>query len=236
LTTSSSGIRATRSRSSPPELKALHPLGSAPLIADGGPILAESGAIVEYILAKYGEGKLTVAPDQPEFADYLQLVSFRKRHVPARHVALFLFAPPQPAAGQSRPSGGGGQARARLLIRRWTPERRSVLRRTGFHCGGHHVGLLPYDDASLCARRTCPLSGHPRVSSTHRQPGRVPAGDGKGRPRRPADADLRGRINSPCAVAGAVLPRRLSEAVIHTSVGNAHADKRRAQPAKVHMV
>jgi glutathione S-transferase len=60
----------------PPELKALHPLGSAPLIADGGPTLAESGAIVEYILAKYGSGKLAVAPDEPEFADYLHWFHF----------------------------------------------------------------------------------------------------------------------------------------------------------------
>jgi glutathione S-transferase len=60
----------------PPELKALHPLGSAPLITDGGPALAESGAIVEYILAKYGAGKLAVGPDQPEFADYLHWFHF----------------------------------------------------------------------------------------------------------------------------------------------------------------
>jgi glutathione S-transferase len=33
--------------------------------------LAESGAIIEYILAKYGAGKLAVTPDEPEFADYL---------------------------------------------------------------------------------------------------------------------------------------------------------------------
>ena len=53
----------------PPELKALHPMGSAPLITDGGPVLAESGAIVEYILAKYGDGRLVIAPEAPEFAD-----------------------------------------------------------------------------------------------------------------------------------------------------------------------
>ena len=60
----------------PPELKALHPLGAAPLLVDGGVRLAESGAIVEYILAKYGEGRLTVAPGEPEFADYLHWFHF----------------------------------------------------------------------------------------------------------------------------------------------------------------
>ena len=60
----------------PPELKAVHPLGSAPLITDDSPALAESGAIVEYILAKYGAGKLVVTPDKPEFADYLHWFHF----------------------------------------------------------------------------------------------------------------------------------------------------------------
>jgi glutathione S-transferase len=60
----------------PPELKALHPMGSAPLITDGGPLLAESGTIVEYILAKYGDGRLVIAPEAPEFADYLHSFHF----------------------------------------------------------------------------------------------------------------------------------------------------------------
>ena len=36
---------------SPPELKALHPLGAAPVITDGELMLAESGAIIDYIIA-----------------------------------------------------------------------------------------------------------------------------------------------------------------------------------------
>jgi len=60
----------------PPALKALHPSGAAPLISDGGPILAESGAIVEYILAKYGEGRLVVPVSSPGFAEYLHWLHF----------------------------------------------------------------------------------------------------------------------------------------------------------------
>jgi glutathione S-transferase len=60
----------------PPELKALHPRGAAPLISDGGPILAESGAIVEYILTKYGAGRLAVPVYDPGFADYLHWLHF----------------------------------------------------------------------------------------------------------------------------------------------------------------
>lgn len=55
----------------PPELKALHLIGSAPLLQDGDVFLAESGAIMEYILIKYGQGRLVPTPDSPELAPYL---------------------------------------------------------------------------------------------------------------------------------------------------------------------
>ena len=42
----------------PPELKKVHPLGKSPVITDGNHTIAESGAIVEYILDKYGNGRL----------------------------------------------------------------------------------------------------------------------------------------------------------------------------------
>lgn len=58
-------------RLAPPEYKALHPLGTAPIITDGETVLAESTAIVEYILAKYGNGALTVPPSDAAFANYL---------------------------------------------------------------------------------------------------------------------------------------------------------------------
>ncbi len=60
----------------PPELAALHPMGAAPVITEGSLLLAESGAIVDYILAKYGKGRLTVAPDAPGFAEYLYWFHF----------------------------------------------------------------------------------------------------------------------------------------------------------------
>jgi glutathione S-transferase len=60
----------------PPEYKALHPIGSAPVIVDGGLVLAESGAIIEYILAKYGAGRLAPGPADPSFADYLYWFHF----------------------------------------------------------------------------------------------------------------------------------------------------------------
>jgi glutathione S-transferase len=60
----------------PAEYKALHPIGSAPVITDGDVVLAESGAIVEYITAKYGNGRLTLGPGHPDFARYLYWFHF----------------------------------------------------------------------------------------------------------------------------------------------------------------
>jgi len=63
-------------RLAPPEYKALHPLGAAPVISDGDVVLAESGAIVEYIAAKYGKGRLMLAPSDPDFAQFLYWFHF----------------------------------------------------------------------------------------------------------------------------------------------------------------
>ncbi len=41
----------------PAELKAIHPLGKSPVITDGDNVIAETGAIVEYILENHGEGR-----------------------------------------------------------------------------------------------------------------------------------------------------------------------------------
>ena len=60
----------------PPEIMALNPLGSAPVITDAELVLAESGAIMEYIIAKYGEGRLALGPSHPDFAQYLYWFHF----------------------------------------------------------------------------------------------------------------------------------------------------------------
>jgi glutathione S-transferase len=55
----------------PPAYKALHPVGTAPIITDGDLVLPESGAIIEYIIRKYGHDRLSVPPQNPDFADYV---------------------------------------------------------------------------------------------------------------------------------------------------------------------
>ena len=60
----------------PADYKALHPIGAAPVITDGDLVLAESGAVVEYIMAKYGNGRLTLSSDHRDFAQYLYWYHF----------------------------------------------------------------------------------------------------------------------------------------------------------------
>ena len=60
----------------PSPLKAIHGLGKAPVIRDGDVILAESGAIVEYIVHRHGAGRLALRPDDPAYARYLYWLHF----------------------------------------------------------------------------------------------------------------------------------------------------------------
>ena len=61
---------------SPPALKALHPIGAAPVIQDDGLLLAESAAIVEYIVVRHGGGRLRLGADHADFAAYLYWFHF----------------------------------------------------------------------------------------------------------------------------------------------------------------
>jgi glutathione S-transferase len=81
----------------PPEYKALSPMGTAPVITDGDTVLAESGAITEYIIAKHGAGRLALAPDHPDFADYLHWFHFANGTLQAvlgRNMVLRRLDPP----------------------------------------------------------------------------------------------------------------------------------------------
>ncbi len=60
----------------PPEYRALHPTGTAPVITDGDLVMAESTAIVEYISQRYGAGRLSVPVSDPDYPHYLFWMQF----------------------------------------------------------------------------------------------------------------------------------------------------------------
>ncbi len=63
--------RRADNRLAPDEYKALHPMGIAPVITDGDLVIAESGAICDYVCARHGGGRLVPKPDDPDFPDHL---------------------------------------------------------------------------------------------------------------------------------------------------------------------
>ncbi|KAH7027921.1 glutathione S-transferase [Microdochium trichocladiopsis] len=75
----------------PPEYKALHPLGAAPVIQDGDLTLAESAACVEYICQKHGNGRFIVKPTDKNYADYLYWFHFANATLQATLMRNFTF-------------------------------------------------------------------------------------------------------------------------------------------------
>ena len=62
--------RDAKTMLAPPELKAVHSLGKSPVITDGAQTIAESGAIVEYLIERYGNGHLIPPPGSAERLRY----------------------------------------------------------------------------------------------------------------------------------------------------------------------
>ena len=62
--------RDAQTRLAPPELKAIHPLGKSPIITDGEIRIAESGAIVDYVIRRYGKGAMMPALGSTEYEIY----------------------------------------------------------------------------------------------------------------------------------------------------------------------
>jgi glutathione S-transferase len=62
--------RDGRTRLAPSELAAIHPLGKSPVVTDGDLKIAESGAIVDYLIRKYGGGKMMPAMGSPDYEAY----------------------------------------------------------------------------------------------------------------------------------------------------------------------
>ena len=68
--------RDAKTRLAPPELQAVHPLGKSPVLEDDGRTLIESGAIVDYLIRRYGGVRLRPDEDSPEFEAYQQWLHY----------------------------------------------------------------------------------------------------------------------------------------------------------------
>ena len=68
--------RDTQTMLAPPELRAIHPLGKSPVITDGALTVAESGAIIEYLIERYGQGRLIPTAGTTERLRYTYWLHF----------------------------------------------------------------------------------------------------------------------------------------------------------------
>jgi glutathione S-transferase len=68
--------RDATTRLAPPALSAVHPLGKSPIITDGDIKIAESGAIVDYLIRRHGKGKMMPAPGSADFEAYSEWLHY----------------------------------------------------------------------------------------------------------------------------------------------------------------
>lgn len=68
--------RDATTRLAPPELKAVHPLGKSPVLEDGKRKIAESGAILDYLVRRHGKGRFAPPMDTAAYDDYVHWMHY----------------------------------------------------------------------------------------------------------------------------------------------------------------
>lgn len=97
--------RDSKTLLAPPELLKVHPLGKSPVITDGDNTVAESGAIVDYLVERYGQGRLQPAPGTPERLRYTYWMHYAEGSamLPLILKLIFSHMPRQPMPFFIRP-------------------------------------------------------------------------------------------------------------------------------------
>ena len=75
----------------PPELRAIHPLGKSPVITVDSGVLAETGAIIDYIVARYGNGRLIPPPGTPERLKWTYWLHYAEGSVMSPLLLMLVF-------------------------------------------------------------------------------------------------------------------------------------------------
>ncbi|UYN95939.1 MAG: glutathione S-transferase [Enhydrobacter sp.] len=84
--------RRLPSMQAPPELRAVHPLGKSPVITDGDRTVAESGAILEYLIDSHGGGGLRPAPGTEEHRRYTYFMHYAEGSLMPLLVMKLIFS------------------------------------------------------------------------------------------------------------------------------------------------
>ena len=83
--------RDAKTMLAPPELRAVHPLSKSPVIQEGAVTLAESGAILEYLVERHGAGRWAPAPGTPERLRYTYWMHFAEGSAMPPLLLLLIF-------------------------------------------------------------------------------------------------------------------------------------------------
>ncbi|HEY3819285.1 MAG TPA: glutathione S-transferase [Polyangiaceae bacterium] len=83
--------RDAKTMLAPPELRAVHPLGKSPIVTDGDLTLVESGAILEYLVGRYGEGRFIPPAGTPERLRYTFWLHYAEGSVMPPMLLAFVF-------------------------------------------------------------------------------------------------------------------------------------------------
>ncbi len=107
-------FRREETGAAPESMKRIHPLGRAPVIRDGEMVLAESNAIVEYMIQRHGGGRLAVAASAAPYPRYLYWLHFAEGSLmPLLQIALALSRLPD---ANATPLGTRVKARMQLML------------------------------------------------------------------------------------------------------------------------
>jgi glutathione S-transferase len=101
----------------PAALVAIHPLGKAPTIRDGDTILVESGAILEYIIHRYADGRLAVPVSSPDYPRYLQWMHFAEGSAMTQLLLHLFLGGMMPGVDQSSPMVAMLKGRTATMLR-----------------------------------------------------------------------------------------------------------------------
>jgi len=119
--------RDAKTMLAPESLRKVHPLGKSPVLTDGDVTVAESGAIIEYLVERYGNGRLIPQPGTPERRRYTYWLHFAEGSAmpPLLLKLIFDRIPTQPMPFFAKPIARG--LSAKVLERMVTPNLKRQL-------------------------------------------------------------------------------------------------------------
>lgn len=91
----------------PPELQKVHPLGKSPVVTDGETTVAETGAIIEYLVDTHGQGRLRPAAGTPERLRYTYWLHFAEGSMMSPLLLKLIFDRIRKAPWMVRPIAHG---------------------------------------------------------------------------------------------------------------------------------